>query len=92
MASVSVSFASLSHSIIPIFSIVQILLSKSKMHQCHTNCCLLCSCCVVSSHNTAYSPFEREHVGGRDQIMVSKETMLTAVPLTEKKSKLLVHS
>ena len=46
---------------------------------------------TVSSHNTLYSPFEREHVAFREQIMVTKEAMLTAIPLTERISKLFIY-
>ena len=31
------------------------------MLRCHAYCCLLCSCCLVSSHNALYFPFKREH-------------------------------
>ena len=58
------------------------------MHPCHTYCCLLHSHSLVPSHNTLYSPFEREHVVWRHQITVAKETTLSAVPLTERKWKL----
>ena len=59
------------------------------MHWCHAYCCLLHSCCLVLSHNTLYFLFKREHVSWWDQITVAKETTLTAVPLAEKKIKLI---
>ena len=59
------------------------------MHWCHGYCCLLCSHCLVSSHNTLYSPFEREHVALREQITAAKEATLTATPLTERKK--IIH-
>ena len=61
------------------------------MHPCHTYCCLLRSPCLVSSHNTIYSPVERECSAWWDQIAVVKETMLTAVAQTERKSKLFTY-
>ena len=75
-----------------IVSIVEILLSKNKMHLCHANWRLLRNHCLVSTHNTLYFPFERENVVGRDQIKVTKEATFTAIPLTERKSKLFVYS
>ena len=44
---------------------------------------------TVSSHNTLYSPFEREHVALREQITAAKEATLTATPLTERKK--IIH-
>ena len=58
------------------------------MHRCHAYCCLLRSCCLDLSHNAIYFPWERERVAWRGQVTVTKGTTLTAVPLTERKSKL----
>ena len=55
-----------------VVSIFSILLSKNKMHWCHTYCCLLRSHCLVSSRIAIYSPLERECLAWRDQIMVAK--------------------
>ena len=57
----------------------------------NTYCCLLCSRCLVSSHNALYFPLERERVVLRDQTTVAIETGPNAVPLTEWKSKLFVY-
>ena len=66
--------------------------SKLKWNPCHTYSCLLHSCCLVLSHNALYFSFERELFMWQDQITVAKETTLTAVPPTERKSKLFVNS
>ena len=58
----------------------------------YTYCCLLCRCCLVSSHNALYFPFGRECVVWQDHITVVKETTLTAITPAERKSKLFVYS
>ena len=44
------------------------------------------NCYLVSPHNALYFQLEREHGTWEDQIMIAKETMITAIPLTEQKS------
>ena len=62
------------------------------MNRYHAYLCVLRSCCLVSSHNALYFQFESEHVAGRDQMAVVKQTTLTGVPPTEKKLTLFVYS
>ena len=77
------NLSELTHIMWSTLSTVKILLSENEMHRYHAFRCLLCRRCLVSSHNALYFPFERERVAWRDQITVTKETTLTAVPPKE---------
>ena len=66
------------------------LRDKNRMQRCHIYCCLLHTHCLVLLHNTIYFSLKREQFAWQDQITVAKGTMLPAVPLSERKSKLFV--
>ena len=56
-----------------------------------TVCCLLCKLCLVLSHNTLYSPFERERALC-DETKYWLEKRENPNPPTERKSKLFAYS